>query len=141
VGHGALVVVDVEVGGEVLPLQTGDLAQRLAHPGEGTVEGVGLDDDLEPVAGGQDERLGDVLTGMHAGREVACALRTERGALEQLDGGRVVGQPDDQDAHPTSSPLASASSRWCSWKARICSSVARSTARTWTPSGTRSTTG
>src|SRR5690606_9140801 len=61
----------------------------------------------------------------------------ERGALEQLDRGGLVGHAHDEDAHRTTSSCSCWTLlRRCSWYARICSSIDRSTFRTATPSGT-----
>jgi hypothetical protein len=60
----------------------------------------------------------------------------DRGPFEQRDRCGPVGQPDDEEAHPTPSSALPPIGRIlrCSWKDRICSSIARSTLRTSTPS-------
>ena len=71
-------------------------------------------------------------------------LGADRGALEQRDRRRPVRQAHDDQAHPTASRAARAGASSCLrcwWNARICSSLARSTRRTSTCSGTRSGTG
>src|SRR5690349_19693709 len=80
--------------------------------------------------------------------------RVERHGFEQGQRRGVVGQTQDHQAHPPTAlatrgttrsaaplPLPAASILRCSWKAKICSSVDRSTLRTSTPSGTTSTHG
>ena len=75
-----------------------------------------------------------------AARQVVGA---DRGAARAGDRRGPVDRPTDDEAHPTASPrrgrappAGASSCLRCSWKARICSSMARSTLRTSTPSGT-----
>ena len=67
--------------------------------GEAAVELVDLGVDLDPVAGGQHERLGRVVAGEHVGEQLGDAVGGQRDPLEQVDRGAAVGQAHDQDAH------------------------------------------
>ena len=98
----AVVVVDVEVrqhrvGGLAGPLdeQPGELLDRAVEPVD-----VGVD--LDPVAGRDDGRLGDVLAGGHGLRQLGD--RVGLGARPARAGhrGGVVGDADDEDAHDAS---------------------------------------
>ena len=56
---------------------------------------VGLDVDLDPVAGGDDERLGDPLRGAQLGERVLERVSGQRDPLAYVDGRALVGEPDE----------------------------------------------
>ncbi len=59
VRHGGLVEVDVDVPHELVAAEIGVLRQQARHLLDGSVEALGLDVDLDAVAGRDDDRLGD----------------------------------------------------------------------------------
>src|SRR3984885_1288719 len=152
----AVLVVDVEAGGQ---LGGGDARvprQQVAHPGDAAVEPADLGVDLHPVAGGDHERLGDVGQPRDVVQQLAERVAADGGALKRRDRCALVAQSDDEDAHCSGPTLNTAyasaavgsgacsnrsADRRCAWKARICSSIDRSTLRTSTPSGTLRTSG
>ena len=107
----AVVVVDVEVrkhrvGGLAGPLdqQPGELLDRAVEPVD-----VGVD--LDPVAGRDDGRLGDVLAGGHGLDQLGDRVGLGRDLLQQGHRGGVVGDADHEDAHDAvTSPCLR-----CSW--------------------------
>src|SRR5699024_2665647 len=142
VPDGGVAVVEVEVLLEVVVGDRRARGQRIGEVGDGPVEGVDLRVDLGAVARGDDEVLGDVRARL-GGRDDGGATRlVEGGALEDGDRRAAVVEAEGQQAHrptPSTSRTSSvgAPTRCCSWKARICSSVDRSTLRMCTSSGTR----
>ena len=107
VGDGRRVVVDVEVVGEVLGREEGDLGEEVADVLVGAVEPLGDGVDLGAVAGGEHHGLGHV----GARDQVVQGLR-QRGiadghALEQVERRAAVVQPDDDDGHAVSPTVAS----------------------------------
>ena len=113
VRDGALVVVDVEVRQQRLGGLLGARDEQAGEVLDAAVEAVDLGVDLEPVAGHDRGRLGDVLTADHVGDQLDRAVGVEGEALEELDRSRLVGDADDQNAHETSSDPATALR--CSW--------------------------
>ena len=115
-----------------------DVGQGRGDVGERPVEGQALGVHLGAVARRDDDGLADVLRAQHRGLERGARIGVEGDGLEEGQRGAVVRQPEDDEAHVgTTSDTAT----FCPWKARICSSVERSTLRTTTPSGTASTAG
>src|SRR6202034_4248981 len=109
-----------------------------------------------PVAGRDHERLGDVRQPRDVVQQLPQRVAGDGGALKRRDRCALVAQSDDEDAHCSGPTLTTAyasaavgsvacsnrsADRRCAWKARICSSIDRSTLRTSTPSGTLSTSG
>jgi len=107
VGDGRLVVVAVDVLGQVGGPHPGLLGQELAGVGDARVELGAEGVDLGPVAGGQEGHLGQVVP---AG-QVAQGLRDERrpdgDPLQHGQRHRPVVQPDDDERHVRSPSLAS----------------------------------
>ena len=104
VGDRRRVVVDVEVVGEVLGGEEGDLGEEVADVLVGAVEPLGDRVDLGAVAGGEHHGLGHV----RARDQVVQRLR-QRGiadghALEQVERRAAVVQPDDDDGHAVDLP-------------------------------------
>ena len=118
VGHGPVVVVDVEVRHQrpgrlarALDEQPRDLLHR-------PVETVDVGVDLQPVAGGDDGRLRDVLGGGHVGDELDQAVVVEGEPLEDGHRRGLVAHTDHEDAHaaPPGSVTAPAPlALRCSW--------------------------
>ena len=103
-----LVVGDVEVVGEVLGRQEGQLGEEVAHVGVGTVELLGDHVDLGAVARGQHDRLADVLAAGDVVERLAQARLVDGHPLEQVERHGAVVQPDDDDRHASRRSLASA---------------------------------
>ena len=59
VRDGGVVVVHVHVLHELVPVEVGVLGEESRHLFDGAVEALGLHVDLDPVARGDDRRLGD----------------------------------------------------------------------------------
>jgi hypothetical protein len=108
VGDGAVVVVDVEVRDHRLGGLAGPLDEQPRHLLDAAVEAVDVGVDLEPVAGRDDRRLGDVLAGRDVVDQLVHAVAVERDPLQQRDRRGLVGDPHDKNAH------ANAAFR-CSW--------------------------
>src|SRR5699024_3934928 len=115
------------------------------HLSDRAMETQRLDIHLGAVARGEYQRLGHVIQPGHGGGQGTGSWLIQGDPLEQLERRTAVRQTDDEQTHPiasesvpcwSGSSVESARRRRCSWKARICSSVARSTPRTSTPSGT-----
>ena len=123
---------------ELGAVEPADLRQGGGHVGERAVEGEALGIHLGAVARGDHDRLADVLGAQHGGLERGARLGVEGDRLEEGERGAVVRQPEDDEAHDDA---PSGTATFWPWKARICSSVDRSTLRTTTPSGTASTAG
>ena len=90
VRHSGIVVVHVDVLGELGQVEIGVLGEQARDLLDSTVEPLGLDVDLDPVAGGDDRGLGDRRRLERAVRQLDRRVGVERGALEQLDGGGLV---------------------------------------------------
>ena len=134
----AVLVVDEQVRLELGPVERAHLRQGGGHVGQRTVEGEALGIHLGAVARGDHDGLADVLRAQHGGLERGARLGVEGDGLEEGERGAVVRQPEDDEAHDEA---PSGTATFWPWKARICSSVDRSTLRTTTPSGTASTAG
>ena len=104
---GAVVVVDVEVRDHGVDGLAGEVAQGRADRLDAAVEAVDVGVDLHAVAGGQNGGLLDVVGVVHRLGELLHAVTVEREALEQRDGGRVVGHPHDEDAHASTASSGS----------------------------------
>jgi hypothetical protein len=87
VGDGGLVEVDVDVAHELVAVEARLLGQQPRDLLDGTVEALGLDVDLDPVAGGDDDGLGDEGRLEHEVRELDRRVDVERGVLEDVDRG------------------------------------------------------
>ncbi len=152
---GAVLVVDVEVRSQLVDGDAGVPRQQLRGIEERGVEALHAQVELDPVAGGERDDLVDVRRARDIEGQLGDAIRVECDSLEQGDRSGAVADADDQDAHRVparaswrsgrsarAAPGTGATSTLrCSWKARICSSIARSTLRTSTSSGTTSTSG
>ncbi len=114
VGHRALVVVDVEVREELLGRLAGPLDEQARDVLDAAVEAVDLGIDLEPVARDDRRRLGDVRATHHVGDQLEGGIAVEGETLQEGHGGRLVGDPDDENAHEASSAPAATALR-CSW--------------------------
>src|SRR6185437_11570868 len=147
----AVLIVHVQAGGQLVRRNARVPGKQLAHPGDPAVEAAHLGVDLNPVAGGDHERLRDVRQQRDVVQQLAERVTADRGALEDRDRRALVAQANDEDAHCCTAYASAAAwsaacpnrsaLRRCAWKARICSSIDRSTLRTSTPSGTLSTSG
>ena len=107
VGDRGVVVVHVDVLGELVAVEVGVLGEQARHLLDGSVEPLRLDDDLDAVAGGDDRGLGDRRRLQGTVRQLDGGVGVERGALEQLDRGGLVGHAHDQDAHASTSAVPS----------------------------------
>ena len=146
VGDGAVVVVDVEVRQHRLGGLAGPLDEQPGDLLDAAVEAVDVGVDLEPVAGGDDGRLGDVLAG---GDVVRSAWRRRRPSSATRsssdDRGGVVGDAHDQDAHAATARSTCAHWRACAargrrgsaarWRGRPCARRRRRAPRA--PSGAK----
>ena len=131
--HRTVLVVHVEVVGELVERDAGALDESLGDLLHTAVELARVGVELEPVARREDDRLVDVFRGDRMREQFADVLRGKRGALEQLDRGRAVRQADHKNTHAgttadrtssgTAAPgePATPDALRCSWKARICS--------------------
>ena len=122
-----VVVVDVEVRQQVLGGPARPLDQQPGELLDAAVEAVDVGVDLQAVAGRDHRGLGDVLAGRDVAEQLGRTLAVDGHPLEHRDRGGAVGDTDDEDAHAVA-PWALR----CSWYARICSSIERSTLRTST---------
>ena len=82
VTDGVLVVVGVEVGVEPLRVDPGEQAQGPPHVTEALVEALGVDVDLGPVAGGEDDGLGHHLAPRHLGQSLGHLVGGQRHRVE-----------------------------------------------------------
>ena len=118
VGHRAVVVVDVEVGQEVLGGASRALDEQPGQLLDAAVEAVDVGVDLQAVAGGDDGGLRHVLAGGHVARELGGALAVDGDALQQRHGCGPVGDADHEHAHavtPRLSTWAPTLALRCSW--------------------------
>ena len=95
----AVVVVHVEVRQHLVGRLAGALADHPRDRLDAAVEAVDVGVDLGAVAGGEHRRLGDVLALGDLADQLLHALGVEGDPLQDRDGGRVVGDAHDQDAH------------------------------------------
>jgi hypothetical protein len=102
VGDGRLVVVHEQVAYDGVAAGAGALGEDPGDVLHAAVEPVDRDVHLDPVAGGDHDRLADVLAVEQVGAELAGRLVVERHPLEDVDGGRTVRDPYDEDAHALS---------------------------------------
>ena len=114
-GDRALVVVDVEVGQELLAACLRPLGEQSGELVDGVVEPVDVCVDLEPVARRDRGRLGDVGALDDLAEKLQYGVAVEREALQHRDRRRPVGDPHDQDAHPTTSGSPTPAALRCSW--------------------------
>ena len=93
--------MDVEVRGQLARAATPACArEQLGQLGDAAVELVDVGVDLDPVAGGEDQRLGDVL-GWRRRRRAAWLTASPASAARSSSatGALPVGQAHDEDAH------------------------------------------
>ena len=102
VGDGAVVVVHVEVRQDRLGRRAGPLDEQPRHVLDAAVEAVDVGVDLEPVAGGDDRRLGDVLAAGRVVDQLVDAVAVQGDLLEEVHRRGVVGDAHDEDAHAVS---------------------------------------
>src|SRR5690606_24165848 len=95
----------------------------------------------DPVAGRDHEGLRHARLVLHVVQQLHQRVAGDRHALQHGHRGGPVAEPDGQHAHCVSTAMSGPPALRCSWNARICSSMERSTLRTSTVSGTLSTTG
>src|SRR3712207_6429790 len=133
---------------ELLDAGAGLAGQHAADLGDAAVEAVDLGEDLDPVAGGQDQRLADVVAAHQLVQRLDLVVAGHGELLEQRDGRGPVADADGEQAHAIppagarpSSGAPGTAPRCLSRKARTCSSTERSTWRTSTPAGAVSVTG
>src|SRR5664280_1004053 len=156
---GPVLVVYVEVLGQGLQRQSADRRQQVGDLADTTVELVHVGEDLDPVAGGEHDRLSHRVAVPQRVQRLRDVGRRDRHPLEHPDRGAVVAQTDDEDTHActacrglgdaTGDPVDPVDGTTgglptplrCSWKAKICNSTDRSTLRTSTPGGTARVTG
>ena len=124
VRHGRVVVVDVEVVGELLGRQERQVGEEVAHVLVAAVEPLGHRVDLGAVARRQDHRLGQVLPRAEVVQGLGQPGVVDRHPLEQVERRGAVVQSDDDDRHACRRSLASAR---C--PSRIISSIPESRAR------------
>src|SRR5205085_7642562 len=149
----AVLVMDVEVLRQRLDRDTGASSETFGHFLHAAVELRDVGVDLEAVARREHQCLVDVVGTDELGEELHHAVVVLRRTFQQRDRRGTMRKPNSQDAHTaataarTSSGTAAPGTESapvafrCSWKARICSSMERSTLRTSTSSGTASTVG
>ena len=117
----------------------GPLGEHRADVGQAAVERGHRGVDLDPVAGGQDDRLGHVRVADQPGQQRGSLVSRDGQPLQQLHRGGVVGHADDEQVHrgtassaqpraPGRAPLGltvapfappAADALRCSWKDRI----------------------
>src|SRR5581483_276657 len=107
VGDGRLVVVAVDVLGEVGGLHPGLLGQELRGVGHAGVELGAEGVDLGAVAGRQQGDLGQVLPAGQLPEGLGDERRRDRNPLQHRQGDRAVVQPDDDERHVLKTSLAS----------------------------------
>ena len=99
VAHRAVLVVHVQVLGQLVRRHAAVPREQLADRGDAGVEAVHLGVHLHPVAGGDDERLGDGF-GLHdVAEQLGEGIAADRGALQDRHRGALVAESDHQHAH------------------------------------------
>ncbi len=99
------VVVDVEVVGEVVRGDVGQVGEDVADLLVGGVEPLGHQVDLGAVARRHQDGLGDVVAAHHGGEGLGQAGTVEGQPLEQVEGHRPMVETDDDDRHASFSSL------------------------------------
>jgi hypothetical protein len=95
----AVLVVHIEVRGQLMGRDAGVPGQQLAHACHAGVEPVDLGVHLDPVAGGDHERFRDVRQPGHIMQQLAQRVVTDRGALQDRYRRALVAKANDEDAH------------------------------------------
>src|SRR4051794_4890916 len=161
--YGAVLVVHIEMCGQLVQADTGDAGEQLGDLRDAAVEPLDVGIDLDAVARRQHHGLVDVRALLQVMQQLAHVVTHDGNALEQRNRRAAVREADGEQAHaiePTSAATPSAGSAArssgaagaassgstavafrCSWNARIWSSIERSTFRTSTWSGTARTVG
>ena len=98
---GGLAVADVGVLGQLAHRETGVIGEHLTDCGESAVEGVDDGVDLDPVAGGQDHRLGHQRGLQHLLDDLDLVGIAGGELFENRDRSAAVRHPEQQDAHGT----------------------------------------
>ena len=99
VGDRRGVVLAVEVRRELVDAEVTELAQQVANVAVGAVEQLGDDVHLGAVAGGEDDRLADVVALGQTGDGLGEVVGRDRDALEQRQRTTAVVDADDEDGH------------------------------------------
>ena len=99
VRDGPVLVVHVEVRGELVDGHAGPPGEQLGGLGDAAVELVDVGVDLDPVAGREHDRLAGVVAADDVVEQLLGGVAGQGGALEQVDRRGAVGQADDEDAH------------------------------------------
>ena len=94
-----VLVVHVQARGQLLRGDARVPGKQLAHPGDPAVEAADLGVDLDPVAGGDHERLRDVRQQRDIVQQLAKRVAADRGALKDRNRRALVAQANDEDAH------------------------------------------
>jgi len=103
VGNRPVLVVDVEMLTQLRERHARGGSERLADLGDRAVEGHDIGIHLDPVAGRQHQRLGDVLAAAHRNRQRRRASRVQSHCLEHGDRRRPVRQSQHDNAHGATS--------------------------------------
>jgi hypothetical protein len=98
----AVVVVDVEVRDQRLDALAGGLEQTLGDVLHAAVEAVDRGVDLEPVAGRDDRRLGDVRVRQTSSTSLAAPPGSTARRSRRAMGAEAVGDAHDQGRHAVS---------------------------------------
>ena len=93
-------VVHVQVIGQLIQRSRGLASQHVGDVGQPPVEGGHHRVDLDAVAGGQQQRLSDMLPFQQLAQHLAGVRRGHRDPLQHLDRRAAVGHPDNHQAHP-----------------------------------------
>jgi hypothetical protein len=99
VPDGALVVVVVQVPGDVLGVEVGELGEEAPDLDRPAVEPADRRVDLHPVAGGQDDALVDPVLAQQVVERLRPPLRVEREPLEELERSAAEASADDVERH------------------------------------------
>ena len=99
VRHGAVLVVRVEVRGELVEVDAGMAGEQLGHLRKPGVEHVHLGVDLDAVAGGEHHRFAGVVADGNVVEQLTHGVRREDDPLQEIDRRGAVGQAHDQGAH------------------------------------------
>jgi hypothetical protein len=100
---------------------TSRLSRSRGDAGETSVEGLRHGEDLDPVAGGEQQRLGDVLAAEQLVEQLGKVVTADGDPLQNSDRCRAVPQADREQAHPPTSVRRSRhpwSSAWAGGSSR-----------------------
>src|SRR4051812_31909361 len=100
------------MSGQLGERDAGGRRERLTDVVDAAMEPRDLRVDLEPVAGREDDGLGDVLVPDQLGLECPGLHLTQGGALEQADRRRAIGEADHEFAHRRASAVLTSSTPW-----------------------------